>query len=551
MSNIDWTFIIQLNGESDLMDSMIDTFNTIKTNFDPSSSVEYFVIFDGWKDSTLSANPKLYQIIEKTDIIKPDKIFDFTNLADEGNIKKLLNEVWKRKHQKSKYIAYFIRDHGGGMYLSTNNAIYSQIEIKSKDNNKDPQEEINNLKNKFGIRYKDTSYKIEIIHRGGAEYRAIIEKQQKKEKYLTVLALANAITTSEFKKVDILCLDCCWGQMIENTIHLKDACKFFIANEDQGAIAGIGYDRLTSYVNKTKLPIRIDEMVNSICANYILSNQHDYWTQEDFFTYGVCLSAVNTEKIDVINSLFNKFVQGLMKQLLGSEKESFAFMMFQVRKKCFDFLYEGRIPDKDGEYSAYVIDLINFLQFLRESAKDPYPEVYKQASDLLIELLASLKVERSNYKLSTIDYGPQGNGISIFFPISLVHWKNSDMYVQPDNMLTMQGASLQSPFEYYSGWPLVLNAFLNLPPNSNKETRDKLNQQLESKLFKDLILKENSITDNALKEYQNKISGFNLEFANKINEVDKTFLSSLNKMTNDELGRNFSGNDDTKSLFKF
>lgn len=523
----DWTFILQLNGESDLMDSMLNTFNTVVKNFKKESRIEYFVILDGSPDNTLSSNPKLYHINESTKLGAPCETFDFNDLTKSNNLVNIFNKIQDIRSNKNSEIIYIIRDHGAGMYLSTDNSYYKQLEIQFQSSStKEIEDEI---RKQFSDKFQSYDLVDVISLDDRNNYRLLYKRSKANARNLKIPHLTSAIQNSEFKKINLVCLDCCWGQMLENNYHIHPVTDYFIANEDQGPIAGLGYDKLTSYLNNISHPLRPEEMVNAICANFILSNQHDYLTKKEFFSYGVCLTAVRSSGMEKIKALFEDFTIYLINEM-KSDAEKFTILISQVRRKCFDFLYEGRIPSSRGEYGCYVIDLIRFLNELREKIKDKtdYLDLFHTCCELQIEILSSIKVEKSNYNSSRLNPGPEGNGISIFFPMTMNHWKNSDMYVQPSVIGTLAGQRSQTPFEYYSGWPVFLNIYLQ---NILKENdRVKLNDKLTDNLNSTFPIKH--ADQNQAENFIKFLSEENEAFVNQINDNDKNYLNAINQLSN-------------------
>lgn len=458
MSNTKWIFVLQLNAESDLEGSMQDVINTCFKNYVADSQFEFVILFDKSTPSTQNelGLPVLFYIKDNVPTLRQTLKND--NLSSADGIKNILNTVFDHYKNLDKKLVYILKDHGGGMDLLTNNMNYRHLDVHVENPNDDtPKALEERFKNHF------PTFSLVSVYKMGTIYRILFGRSDANGiKYLTIAEIGKAIVDSQFKKAEILCIDSCWGQMFENVLTVKNSCNYYIANEDQGPIAGIGYDQLTKYLFSVRHRMTTPEIVNAITASYILMNQQDYLTDPDFEKMGVCLSAFRTSAIDNVLTLFNEICSKLF-DLLGdqSKKEKSLQAIYKSRIECFDFLYEGPTPPVDGDYPVYVIDLIHFFSRLVENLK-PEQNLNGLILKFIVLLYENLTVERNNYK-EFDENSPTviAKGISFFFPLTLGHWKKSEMYIQPTE-LNLDTGVLHKEIVRNTKWPELLKKILSL-----------------------------------------------------------------------------------------
>lgn len=472
MGKYNWIFIIQMNAESDLLPTMTEVFYEIKKNFQATSRILYAVILDGMVSTSSNGgtNPKLYYMDSRKEIHSPDEFFEFHDLSNSTNITTIIDKVYEDKcHGKERCsLAYFIKDHGGGMDLMTNNGIYKYKDVEYHGDKIKSEDIIVDISKKYKGNFK--GFQIETVTRQSDSdknlYRILYLKKDKELNYLTIADIGLAIQKSKFEKAEILCIDTCWGQMFENAYSVKDACNYFISNEDQGPLVGIGYGILTKYLNQVNQKMTTLEVVNAITASYILTNQQDYLKGNiEYRNMGVCLTAFRTKNLDALITLFDEIAQALI-DLIDKHNKNTRKAITKARYDSFDFLYDGEIPPTDGEYPVYVIDLIHFFCRLNEELKTLLEEhssaIRYKISDFLVLLYQNMIVEKNNYN----DFEPNvynviAHGVSFFFPLSLRYWELSAMYLQPGELNT-PGDQLPAHKKIIQStkWPIFLKKYL-------------------------------------------------------------------------------------------
>lgn len=483
-----WIFFLQLNAESNLIQSMLDVFDAVKKGYKTGTPFQFVILLDGPIKEHEHSGPKLYLINNKSELESPDATYTFNNLSTPENIVTILDNVFKKTESTdTTQLIYLIKDHGGGMDLLTNNKIYQHLDVvfAKEDRTISDEEVIQELKEK----YKDhfPGFIIEDTFPWNKIFRILFSQERKDTTYLSIADIGQAIQTSRFKKAAVLGIDSCWGQMIENAFSVSSSCSYFIANEDQGPIAGLGYALLAKYLMSVPHEMKSEEIVNAITASYILSNQHDYLTDKAYIKMGVCLSAIKTSSLGDLLVQFNGICETLLRLLNDKEyNENIIKNIFNARIKCFDFLYDGKVPDPNGEYCVFVIDLIHFFMLLEGQIKMDFPELSNQILSFIVNLYENLKVEKNNYReYDGKTYNVIAKGISFFFPLTLLHWENSTMYLTPAE-LNATSLPLHKQILQKTAWPRVLAKYFSLlPPPMKEPTNNIFEKYLESNKFWD------------------------------------------------------------------
>ena len=182
------------------------------------------------------------------------------------------------------------------------------------------------------------------------------------------------------KKLDLLVLDSCWGQTLENGATFKDVTEFLVASADEMAVLGIGYEGFCNFL-LTQPQIKPSELANFIVAEYFQTEYDDYQSSPEWANMGVSLTCIETTYLDQIITLFSSLSQHLQQNLV-----THFYIIHLARLQCMAYTYDLKADD----YKIYSIDLIWFLENLQEYNRLPSGKAIDQALEELVSCLLRL-----------------------------------------------------------------------------------------------------------------------------------------------------------------
>jgi hypothetical protein len=446
-----WTIIIYLNGESDLLDDVKKNYNQVAKFGSELGKVNFVVLFDGLKipredkPEPLYRNlhPRIYLVSRFEDFMEDNHLQEFPkqeDLSKPGSLSVILKRI-KAKFPADKFgFIYNGHAQAGGPAVNNNKMM---VKLARKHENEKGEHFIARLKNKYekeGWELAGTGKHVD----NPALILAVFEKEGNGQ-FLSYQQMGIELKRSGFNRKDenlgFVCLDCCWGQTIETAECFKDATRYLIASADEASLFGIGYDDFAEFMLKKHETIKYDELANNLVGIYFKHNYDDYLGSDDFGSMGVSMSCLDLG----IFYAKDKFGRPLAKDEFGRPLEDAITWKMKVlfvylyenlpglwkiihwaRKKCVDYTYSD--PD---DYCTYNIDFMWFLENLlhynslfKGRRKDFYdPELHIHASRLAMELsMRFIKSNlASNYKELEINSTKAqlgGKGLAITFPVN-------------------------------------------------------------------------------------------------------------------------------------
>jgi hypothetical protein len=466
-ANAKWTVIFQVNGENDLLEGMKDIYDKIAAVGSSYGHVNFVVLFDGLKisesrteetdDDNDNEYPCIYYVtrFEYYENAKPLKQYKAQeNLANIDNLSFILSEI-KASFPADNY-AYFYLGHGGPGRTDVSDALYTTKLDRRRADETDDDVALN--KRLFDQRPSPQDV---WNYQGYSELRAdhsvlIAFYYRDDYKELTFFGLSKALAKSGFThdhRLDFILLDCCWGQLIENSDSFEPVAKYFVASADEMPGGGIGYEGFCEFLIKHP-EIRPDQLANSVVAVNFLTNYDDYLSSDEFKDMGVSLTCSSLKNFKPLKEKLNNLSDYLIVNL-----GALNFPIRKARKVCIDYTYE---PDPDS-YHMYNIDLLWFLENLQYTNDNIDTRLHNILSDLIayIELYFKKSYLASNYKEACIGDKKSyigGRGLTITFPLTLEQFNNpKSIYAQePGNFVNWKWKDFL--FEYLTHIEKIKNA---------------------------------------------------------------------------------------------
>jgi len=262
-------------------------------------------------------------------------------------------------------------------------------------------------------------------------------------KSLSYQGVAECIKAIFKQKIGFICLDCCWGQQIENSFVFADAVEYVVASADESPALGIGYQELCSKINQ-RPHIKPEELANMIVAVYFYRNYSDYDSPvAEFRKMGVSITNVKTDmlrkKTGVKKDSFEEKMRNLCDYLIKNIAR-FKQIILPARNKCKDYTYkdtDSLKPDKII-YPVFNIDLPWFLNNLRYYNQEKDEKLDNLINDILLFIETKLikGFLSSNYRnpiLGNKTAYTGGNGLTILFPVSKLQAEECYSLYQAEN----------------------------------------------------------------------------------------------------------------------
>ena len=424
-----WTIIFLVSAENDLIFESLSAINEIySVGCGDEDDVYFVVLFDGVEANRFSksfALPSIYlakkniSFVTDTPFINPKPHDD---LSDPKVLGRLLADI-KQQFPADKY-GLFYKGHGGpGETDITNGKFVEKLkEVPSRWTDSRIEKEFSG---ETGFQGQLTFFGFSRNNRNNKLVLLLFTRRNKN--VLTYQKLANVLGSVFRKKLAFICLDCCWGQQIENAYTFSSVTDNFIASADEMPALGLGYEHICKQiVQRTNItPLEISKM---LVAVYYYKNYADYdGPNPEFRKMGVSLTHVNTSKkfIDDFSTKFTLLVDYLDKYL-----HKFFFTIKKARSVCRDYTYQNT-DDKQPEaiiYPMFNIDLPWFLENLMFFNGNSDDNLRSLISDALFSLQNRLiHGYLGNNYLDTVIGKPAlaGKGITITFPKNALHAKLS------------------------------------------------------------------------------------------------------------------------------
>lgn len=465
-----WTIIFLISAENNLIAESVKAIEEIyKAPY--SDSVKFLVIFDGiefGKFSAEFAKPSLYEVSNENGffIDKPVFIHHSEDMSDKKTVIDFLE--YAKEHYPAENYGLFYKGHGGSGEGDIGSGVFVEklFKVPSYVNMESEKEITDFLKGKID---KDLEYESNYSYGGFSRSNVfnnlvmmILKKKTEAEaRSLTYKGIADCIKKVFEKKIGFVCLDCCWGQQIENSFTFGEVAEHFIASVDESPALGIGYTELCKKIVE-RPGISAAEIANMIVAVYYFRNYDDYDSPvPEFNVMGVSMTNVSTRLLfkDPANpgNSFEETMKEFCDYAIANMSKLHSIIM-QARKKCKDYTYSNteELQLDQIQFAIFNIDLPWFLTNLKFYNKEKDKQLDKFITQLLVKIQYDIIAGflGSNYK-KTILGGSEpftgGNGLSILFPVSRVQ---AEAY---DSLFT------QSKVSFYdkTNWRKFLEAYYN------------------------------------------------------------------------------------------
>ncbi|NOT52814.1 MAG: hypothetical protein HOP10_16275 [Chitinophagaceae bacterium] len=431
-----WTIIMHVSAENNLFVEMLSVMEElfgIKNWSDAYfRQINFLVLFDGLSAKRFSydfAKPSLY-------LVRPDSSFylEFPvymlrsdDMTDPATLKGVYSFV-KRRYPAEKY-GFIYKGHGSSGEGDIASKIFMEkiMKVPTGLMKAGKEEELGELLKKktlfFGGWNFEEQYPINAYGGSNDKYTYLMVIMTKRRgRTLTYQKMADVLKEVFGEtKFEFLFLDCCWGMQVENAHTFRDITKYFVASADLMPAAGVGYaDFLRKIISRPHVTGR---EIAGLLLSVFFTNKYDDYDGEDesFRKMGVSLTNLKMDEMPRFISLFSQFCM-----FLSDGMEKYVHIIQKARKCCQDHTYD----EKPEAFDMFNIDLVwfveNVIHFNRKSLKDKELELL--ALDLLYAITVRLRYGYvgNNYK----KYKPGvpaigGNGISITFPQTKQHYKNS------------------------------------------------------------------------------------------------------------------------------
>ena len=471
MANAKWTIIVFINGENNLMDHAISTYNDLAM-IGSTQDINIIVFIDFptfYIENSIEKSP--YEFLNHKEKWKPSlflvKKGEFIEVAKPFHTEQ--SNFRADNLYDSKYLTLFIKiavsrypaDHYGFSYKShggqhtdiTSKFVeYCQVKLRENEierdssNNYSIKSEIlkaridsqlkSHAEGAWDMNTTDGAFVVERNNVTNKPEQIIVTFTGANSKTLSFKRFSDAVLEGFNQKISILILDGCWGMSMEMANIFKKVCDYYIASNDETPAKGIGYDRLLQALlsNPNIRPVEAARMVTS---TFFQKRYDDYINYDDpkdltFFHYGVSLTSINCLRFEVLKDLFKRFCDITLDLLNDSKKRlNVKGILKQSRNKCKDFTYQQNAD----YYAMYNIDLVwlleNIIYYSKNHVSEPdFLSLQTICYELIVEIRLYL-IEcfvSNNYKKTNLDLDQEqleSKGISITFPATTENFQNS------------------------------------------------------------------------------------------------------------------------------
>jgi len=476
-----WTIILLVSAENNLINESVKAIEEIY-QVQQCDEVTFLIIFDGLefgKFSSAFAKPSLYKVNCENGffIDKPEFVHRSENLASKATLEDFLRYI--KDNFKAENYGFVYKGHGGSGETDISSGVFIEKPFSIPASIVDDDEKIKEyIKRQIS---KKVEFESSYLYRGFAKSKSskqvvmvIFRRKTESTAWLTYKGIASCIKTVFKEKIGFVCLDCCWGQQIENAFAFADVAENFIASVDESPALGIGYTEICKKIVQ-RPDIIPEEIANMIVAVYYYRNYNDYdSTDPEFRKMGVSMTNISTRLLAKNESNAGNSFQEKMREFCDyviPRMSTLYSIITQARKKCKDYTYANTEALKADQiiYPIFNIDLPWFLTNLKFYNKEKDMALDKLISELLMKIEYDLITGYlgSNYKKPVLGGSTAftgGNGLSIVFPISKKHADDCESLFS------------QTKLEFYvaTNWRALLNAYYDALEDSLKSVDMKL-----------------------------------------------------------------------------
>lgn len=381
MANKEWTIIIQISGENNLILDSITAFDEIarsgstdKINFvaimdrmdfigdfsDKYKHLEYL------KNKDL-AKPSVY-LISKDEVYSkatPKKIFANDDLNDPDNRESIYKYIIEKF--PANHFGFIYKGHGqaGGTDVENDIMIAKVFEVEKDEYTNDGKLKTKKINERISLKKNSIGNEFEYM-----EFFTINDEEvfppivlalfYKKiddsgKPFLTYPGLQKSLINAFGNRgLSFVLLDCCWGMVLENIHQFKDTTEYFVASPDEMPALGIGYNLFCDLIVK-KPSIKPDELAKLLVSVFYTQRFDDYNDPTDiaFKNMGVSLTCIQTKSYrDKLFSAFVKLIDHLTINI-----PDYADSIFKSINNCKDFTYSN-----PHVYKIYNLDFTWFLE---------------------------------------------------------------------------------------------------------------------------------------------------------------------------------------------
>ena len=461
-----WTIIFLVSAENNLINESVKAIEEIY-RAGSNDKVKFLIIFDGLEYGKFSkdfARPSLYEVTSENGFFIEKPVFKHRseNLSSRSAFIDFLNLI--KKEYPAKNYGFIYKGHGGSGGADISSAVFIEKLFTLPANIIDNEEKVEEyVTAHFSKKYElDGVYNYMGYAKSKKARRHVmaIFTATENARSLSYQSIAECIKTVFKQKIGFVCLDCCWGQQIENAFVFADAAEYIIASADESPALGIGYQELCTRINQ-RPNIRPEEIANMIVAVYFYRNYSDYDSPvAEFRKMGVSITNIKTEMLKKKAGSNRESFEDKMKALCDYLIENigkFKQIILPARNKCKDYTYKDTEllkPDKII-YPVFNIDLPWFLTNLRYFNQDKDEKLDTLINDILLFIETKLikGFLSSNYRnpiLGNKTAYTGGNGLSILFPISKKQADGCEsLYKSKNHLFYVKTNWLKFLHEYY------------------------------------------------------------------------------------------------------
>src|SRR5688572_693042 len=422
-----WTLIFLLSAKNNLFNEQLKVINeiySVRSNKD----VDFVILFDaieGDKFSKKFAAPAIYHVDKEDDFLSDHSIERLSTtskgLCTKSNLEKLLKTAVK--NFPAENYGFFYKGHGAAAKTDLAKGVFDtkMVNVHPKMKEAGIERKFSNAQPGWDL---EGFLEYPIITKNGNKDKPVLLIYSKENtEALTYSDMAQVIKKSFRQKPAFICLDCCWGQQIENAESFVGLTDYFIASADQMPALGLGYTQFCkTFVARPKIKAR--EVANLLVSVFYCTNYADYDSDvPEFRKMGVSLTSLSLAGFESFSKCFTLLCKYLIEKLKSKDDRTFV-MISNARSRCMDYTYKNteKLKASKVDYLMFNIDLIWFLQNLLYYNLDVQLDnkIYDVINHLQTDLIAGFM--ENNYKKVPPGTRAIGcNGIAICFPVNEEH----------------------------------------------------------------------------------------------------------------------------------
>lgn len=453
-----WTLIFLLSAKNNLFNEQLRVINELYS-VGSSQDVNLVLLFDALEGDKFSKGftaPSIYHVKKNTSFIS-DPCFEKLSPSRQGlTNKKTLGKLLKivLRDFKAHNYGFFYKGHGGPATTDISKGVFDTNMVLV-----DPKMRDEAIEEKFANAQKGWTFEgfceYPVISKGAVRSKPILLIYSRgNTKSLLYSDLADALTRVFKKKLDFICMDCCWAQQIENANRFVDLTNYFIASADEMPALGLGYTQLCShFINRPA--IKAGEVANLLVSIYYYNNYADYESAPEYKEMGVSLTSICLSDFKKFVDPFTKLCEHFIQKFKDRDDKTYELFK-SARSMCFDYTYKDTdsLETSKIDFPMFNIDLIWFLENLLFYNEND--DLEQKIFDVLYQLQNNLITAHmeNNYKKTILgSKAIGGNGIAICFPANKEHAGESILI---DNKIT---------FFKTTGWKKLLFEYYNYKPS--------------------------------------------------------------------------------------